>query len=181
MRSFFLFSFLITTGLSINAQKVYTKNGSISFYSKASIENIAADNSQVMSTLDLASGQLQFSILIKAFHFKKSLMEEHFNENYMESDKFPKATFKGNIKDLKIDLTKDGSYPVSVTGDMMIHGVTKNITSPGTIIVKGGVATGNATFKIKLADYKVSIPAVVKDNISETVDITVSCVYDKKM
>ena len=181
MRSIFLLSILITLGYSINAQKVYTKNGSISFNSKASLENIAADNSQVMSTLDIATGQLQFSVLIKAFHFKKSLMEQHFNEDYMESDKFPKATFKGNIKDFKINLTKDGSYPVSVTGDMTIHGVTKNITSPGTIVLKGGVVTGNSTFKIRLADYKVSIPAVVKDNISETVDITVSCVFDKKM
>ena len=181
MRSLLLLSLLITTWLSINAQKVYTKNGTISFYSKASIENIAADNSQVMSTLDIATGQLQFSVLIKAFHFKKSLMEQHFNEDYMESDKFPKATFKGNIKDFKIDLAKDGSYPVSVTGDMTIHGVTKNITSAGTIIVKAGVITGNASFKIKLADYKVSIPTVVKDNISETVDVSVSCIYDKKM
>src|SRR6187399_2327938 len=155
MQRIFLLSFLITCSFTLNAQKCYTKNGSISFYSKAFIENISADNGQVMSTLDVQSGQLQFSVLIKAFHFKKSLMEEHFNENYMESDKFPKATFKGNIKDLKIDLTKDGNYPVSISGDMTIHGVTKNITSPGTIIVKAGVITGNSTFKIKLADYKI--------------------------
>lgn len=176
-----LFALLLTFSLDLAAQKVYTKNGTISFYSKASLENIAADNNQVMSTLDMQTGQLQFSVLIKAFHFKKSLMEEHFNENYMESDKFPKATFKGNIKDLAVDLSKDGTYPISVSGDITIHGVTKNITSAGTLTVKAGVATGNSTFKIKLADYKIAIPAIVKDNIAETVDVTVSCVYDKKM
>ena len=181
MTRIYLLLFSIIFSLTLSAQKYYTKNGNISFYSKASIENIAAENGQVMSTLDLQTGQLQFSVLIKAFHFKKSLMEEHFNENYMESDKYPKASFKGNIKDLKIDLTKDGVFPISVTGDMTIHGVTKNITVPGTITVKNGIASGNSSFKITLADYKVSIPKIVKDNIAETIDVSVSCIYDKKM
>lgn len=181
MKQLLLLPFLLTLSLSLLAQKVYTKNASISFYSKTSLENIAADNGQVMSTLDLQTGQLQFSVLIKAFHFKKSLMEEHFNENYMESEKFPKATFKGTIKDFKIDLTKDGNYPVNVTGDMTIHGVTKNLRLPGTIIVKAGIVTCNSNFKIKPADYKIVIPAVVRGNIAETIDITLSCIYDKKM
>lgn len=180
MQRIFLFSFLIICSIALNAQKCYTKNGSISFYSKASIENISADNGQVMSTLDIQSGQLQFSVLIKAFHFKKNLMEEHFNENYMESDKFPKATFKGNLQE-KVDLSKDGNYNVNVSGDMMIHGITKTITAAGTITVKDGIASAKATFKITLADYKISIPTIVKDNIAKTVDVTVSCVYDKKM
>jgi polyisoprenoid-binding protein YceI len=134
-----------------------------------------------MSTLDVQSGQVQFSVLIKAFHFKKSLMEEHFNDDYMESSKYPKATFKGNIQDPKPDLGKDGNYNVIITGDMTIHGVTKNVSTPGTITVKDGIATGKSTFKVTLADYKISIPKIVKDNIAETVDVTVSCVYDKKM
>src|SRR5204862_3743682 len=140
-------------------------NGTISFYATAPIENISADNNQVMSTLDIQSGQLQFSVLIKAFHFKKSLMEEHFNDDYMESSKYPKATFKGNIQDPKPDLSKDGNYNVTVTGDMTIHGITKNVSSPGTITVKDRIATGKSTFKVTLADYKISIPKIVKDNI----------------
>lgn len=181
MKRSLVFILYIMAVLPLAAQKCYTKNGSISFFSKTAMENISADNNQVLSTLDPATGQIQFSVLIKAFHFKKSLMEEHFNENYMESEKFPKASFKGVIKDLKADLTKDGDYPVNVTGDMTIHGVTKTITAPGTISIKSGIVTAKSEFKIKLADYKISIPAVVKDNISETVDVTVSCVYDKKM
>lgn len=181
MKRIFLLTLLLVTGFVINAQKCYTKNGTVSFYSKATIENISADNNQVMSTLDVQSGQLQFSVLIKAFHFKKSLMEEHFNDDYMESGKYPKATFKGNIQDLKLDLIKDGNYNVIVKGDLTIHGVTKNVSTPGTITVKDGVATAKSTFKVTLADYKISIPKIVKDNIAETVDVTVSCVYDKKM
>lgn len=173
--------FLITSNLFAIAQKSYTKNGTVSFYSKASLENISAENNQVMSTLDVQSGQIQFSVLIKAFHFKKSLMEEHFNENYMESSKYPKAIFKGSIQDAKPDLSKDGEYNVSVTGDMTIHGVTKKISAPGTISVKGGIATAKSIFEIVVADYKISIPKIVKNNIAETVEVTVICVYDKKM
>ena len=181
MKTFLIFVCLICPGISINAQKFYTKNGNVTFFSKASLENISADNNQVLATIDVQTGQVQFSVLIKAFHFKKSNMEEHFNENYLESNKYPKATFKGDIKDFSIDLSKDGSYPVNVAGDMTIHGVTKNITAPGSITIKNGVITGSSTFKVKLADYNISIPKIVKDNIAEIVDVTVSCVYDKKM
>jgi polyisoprenoid-binding protein YceI len=172
---------LISTA-SVNAQKVYTKNGNISFFSKSPLENISANNNQVMSVFNQQTGEMQFSVLIKSFHFEKALMEEHFNENYMESNKFPKAIFKGNISDIsKINFSKDGSYPVSVTGDLTMHGVTKKVTAPGTITVKNGVATANSKFSAKLADYNISVPKVVKDNIAEVIDITVACTYDQKM
>lgn len=180
MKYFFIFSILILAGHCLIAQTSYTKNGNISFFSKTNLEDISAENDQVMSTLDVQTGQLQFSVLVKAFRFKKSLMEEHFNENYLESDKFPKATFKGNIKEWKIDLSKDGSFPVSVAGDLTIHGVTNSVNVPATITIKNGIVTGNTTFNIKVDDYKISIPKLVKDNIAETIKITVSCVYDKK-
>ena len=173
-------TFLIISNLSVFAQKVYTKNGAISFFSKAPVENISAVNNQVMSTLSLPGGELQFSVLINAFHFKKSQMEEHFNENYMETDKFPKATFKGKINDLsKINLTADGSYPVQVTGEITIHGVTKTITTPGTISVKSGIITATSTFRVKPADHNISIPSIVKNNIAEVIDVTVSCIYNQ--
>jgi hypothetical protein len=173
---------LCTAFIAADAQKVYTKNGSISFFSKASVENISAENSQVTSILTLPGGDLQFSVLIKAFHFKKSMMEEHFNENYLESDKYPKATFKGKINDpSKVNFAVDGTYPVQVSGDLMIHGITNNITAAGIISVKSGVIKATSTFKVKLADYKISIPSIVKDNIAEIVDVTVSCVYDQKI
>ena len=178
----FILIVFITTTLSLTAQKVYTKNGAISFFSKASVENISAENNQVMSVLTLPAGELQFSVLIKSFHFKKSLMEEHFNENYMESSKYPKATFKGKINDLsKVNFTTDGNYTVEVTVDLTIHGITNKTTASGTITVKSGIITATSKFKIKLADHKISIPKIVKDNIAETVDVTVSCVYNQKI
>lgn len=175
---------VLLAGITIQsaAQKVFTKNGNISFFSTAPMENITADNNQVMSVLNTQTGDLQFSVLIKGFHFKKSLMEEHFNENYMESDKFPKSTFKGMITDVsKISFTKDGNYNVAVSGDLTIHGVTKKVTTPGTVTIKSGNITATSKFNIKLADYNISIPGLVKDKIAETIEITVSCGYDQKM
>jgi polyisoprenoid-binding protein YceI len=164
------------------AQKVYTKNGSISFFSKSPMENIDAKNNQVMSVLNTQNGEMQFSVLIKGFHFEKALMEEHFNENYLESSKYPKASFKGTVADIsKVNFAKDGSYPVTVAGDLTIHGATKKVSAPGTILVKNGVPSANSKFNIRLADYNITIPKLVKDNISETIDITVVCSYDQKM
>ena len=109
-------------------------------------------------------------------------MEEHFNENYMESDQFPKAAFKGNITDIaKVNFTANGSYIVSVAGDLTIHGITKKISATGTITVKAGKIAATSRFPIKPSDYNISIPKVVKDNIAETIDVTVSCTYDQKM
>ena len=109
-------------------------------------------------------------------------MEEHFNENYMESSKYPKATFKGKINDLsKVNFTTDGTYTVEVTGDLTMHGITNKTTTTGTITVSSGVITATSMFKVKLSDYKISIPKIVKDNIAEVVDVKVSCVYDKKL
>ena len=109
-------------------------------------------------------------------------MQEHFNENYMESDKYPKASFKGNITDLsKIDFTKDGKYGVNVSGDLTMHGVTKKVSAPGTVSVKSGKVAAESKFNLRLADYNISIPALVKDNIAEVIEITVSCGYDQKM
>ncbi|MBC7886562.1 MAG: YceI family protein [Ferruginibacter sp.] len=164
------------------AQKYYTKNGTISFFSKTSIENISADNNQVVSVLNTQNGELQFSLIIKNFHFKKALMEEHFNENYLESDKFPKATFKGNITDLaKVNFTTDGSYNVNIGGDLSMHGVSKKISAVGTITVKAGKIAGSSRFLVKPSEYDIRIPKLVKDNIAETIEITVSCNYDQKM
>lgn len=170
----------ITTAAS--AQKLYTKNGSTSFFSSTKMEDIKAENNQVLCVLNTQTGELQFSLLNKGFHFSKALMEEHFNENYMESNKFPKSTFKGSITDVsKVNFSKDGTYPVSVKGDLNIHGVTKNVTAAGSIVVKDGKATASSKFSLKLADHNISIPGAVKGNISESVEITVNCLLDQKM
>ena len=164
------------------AQKYFTKNGSISFFSKTTVENIEADNNQVMSVLNATTGELQFSLLIKGFHFKKALMEEHFNENYLESDQFPKATFKGIITDFtKVNFSKNGVYPVVVSGDLNMHGITNKINSKGNIIIKEGTITGSSVFIVPLADYKIVVPALVESKISKTIEIKINCLYNQKM
>lgn len=163
------------------SQVFFTKNGLVSFYSSAPIENIKADNNQVISIINTITGEMQFSLLVNAFHFKKSLMEEHFNENYMESKKYPKATFKGKITDISnVNFAADGNYPVTVTGDLTIHGVTNKITAAGTVSVKGGAISAHSKFPVRLADYKIEIPKIVRDNIAKVVEVTVSCSYGKK-
>lgn len=183
MKKIFLSTLIVTVIFNSSfAQKYYTKNGNISFFSTTSMEDIKADNNQVMSVLNAQTGDLQFSVIIKSFHFKKALMEEHFNENYLESGKFPKASFKGTVSDIsKVNFTKDGSYPVTVSGDLTIHGATQKISTPGTISVQAGKIKSNAVFKVALADYNISVPKVVEKNISKTIEITVNCLYDQKM
>lgn len=178
---FFTLATILIISLPATAQNYFTKNGKISFFSKTSMENIDAVNNQVVSVVNTQTGDMGFSVLINGFLFKKALMQEHFNENYMESTKYPKATFKGNIADLaKISFTKDGSYAVTVSGDLTLHGVTKKVSVPGSITVKGGKFSGTATFNILLADYNISIPSVVQSNISKTIEIKVDCNYEPK-
>ena len=161
------------------AQTYITRSGRVTFFSKASIENIEANNNEVTSILDTKKGEFAFIALIKSFKFKKALMEEHFNENYMESNTFPKANFKGTITDLnKVNFSNDGTYPVIVKGDLTIHGITKNIEVPGTITISQGKISAGSKFNIKVKDYNIKIPTTVVNNISETITITVDCKYD---
>ena len=162
-----------------DAQKYLTRSGKITFFSKAPVENIEAANNEVSSILDTQKGELVFAALIKSFKFKKALMEEHFNENYMESNTFPKANFKGTITNLsKVNFTKDGSYPVMVKGDLTIHGVTKDVEVPGTITVSQGKINAASKFQVKVKDYNIKIPSTVINNIAETIEITVDCKYE---
>lgn len=164
--------------LSTSAQNYITKNGRISFFSKTDVENIDAENNQAVSLINSQNGEIVFSVLINGFLFKKALMQEHFNENYMESAQFPKGSFKGKILDLtKVNFTKDGSYKVSVSGDLTLHGETNKVTVPAIITVKGKGVEAKASFTVKLDDYKISIPKVVENNISKTIEINVDCNY----
>lgn len=171
----------IAANSPINGQVYFTKNGRITFFSKTILENIDADNNQVISILNLQTGALQFSLLNNAFHFPKAKMEEDFNEDYMESSRYPRSTFKGTIVDInKIDFSKDGTWPVNVSGELMIHGVTKNIVVPGKIIIKGEKISASASFKALPRDYNIKIPSIVSNKISESIDVTVDCLYQKK-
>lgn len=160
---------------SANAQdRYFTKTGTIEFFSKATLEDIEAKNKTVQAVLDKKTGALQFAVQMKGFEFQKALMQEHFNENYVESGKYPKAEFKGTVSNNSaVNYTKDGTYNVTVKGKMTLHGVTKDVEAPGTITVNGGKLEGKSTFNIQLSDYKISIPSVVKDKISNSIKITV--------
>jgi len=108
-------------------------------------------------------------------------MEEHFNENYMESDKIPKGSFKGKISNLAaVDFSKDGSYGVTADGEMTLHGVTQKITVPGTVVIKMGLPQVQAKFKLAPKDYNIKIPSLVADKIAENMNVSVDCKYEKK-
>ncbi len=159
----------------MSGQKYYSKVGRLSFTSDAPIEKIEATNTNGLVVIDAASGQIECSVLIKGFQFEKALMQEHFNENYMESHKYPKGLFKGTIANMKeINLTKEGTYTAKVNGNLTLHGVTKTISIPGQVIVKGGKITVSATFEILVADYNIVIPKVVRENIAEKVKININ-------
>lgn len=182
MRKILVILLLLTLMHSrINAQTYFTKNGSISFFSKTSFQDIQADNNQAISVINIQTGAIQFSLLNTGFHFPKAKMEEDFNENYMESDKYPKSSFKGTITDIsKVNFAKDGNYAVNIKGDLMIHGVTKNVTTQGTIIIKSGNISANAAFNVLVKDYKINIPTIVNNKIAESIRVTVNCNYEKK-
>jgi hypothetical protein len=161
--------FLVNTA---DAQKVYaTRNGKISFTSPSD-EDVKAVNNEVTSRV-ADNGQLTFSLLMKGFKFKLAEMQEHFNDQYVESNKYPRADFKGNIVNLAtVNFGKDGSYKISVKGDLTMHGVTKNITVNGTLDIKGGKPVANAQFTISMKDFNVDASSV-----TEKVTVDVSCQY----
>jgi polyisoprenoid-binding protein YceI len=162
------------------AQKIFfTRNGHVDFFSAAKLEDIKADNDKVTSIINTTTGEIEFSILNTAFQFEKQLMQEHFNENYMETPKFPKSIFRGKITNLdKINFQADGSYPAEVTGDLTIHGVTKSVTTTGTIIVKDGKFRAQSSFTVKPEDYGIKIPNLVRDNIAKDIKITIDNSYE---
>jgi polyisoprenoid-binding protein YceI len=181
MKQLFSVCLIIFCSMKLTAQDVHlTRNGKISFFSHTNIEDIDAVNNEVTSTINTKTGAMQFLVLIKSFQFKKASMQQHFNDDdYMNSSVYPKADFKGTIKDMsKIDFSKDGSYPVVVDGNLTMHGVTNKVMVKGIITVKGGKISSSSKFAIKLADYKVSVPSIVSDKVAEVVDVTVTCTYE---
>ena len=177
MKNLILIVLLLSAQLAIG-QKYFSKTGKISFHSDAPMEKIEAHNSTASTVLDAATGNVEWAVLIQGFKFEKALMQEHFNENYMESATYPKAKFKGKIDNLSsVNFKKDGDYNVNVSGQMEIHGVTKPVSATGVISVKGGTVSAKSKFSVAVADYGIVIPKLVADNIAKTVDINVQADY----
>jgi polyisoprenoid-binding protein YceI len=162
-----------------SAQVWFTKTAYIGFFSHTGVEDIKADNFEVVSFLDATKGDLRFQLLIKSFQFPKAAMQQHFNsESYLNSDQFPKSEFKGTLENIKaVNFSKDGTYPVTVNGDLTLHGVTKNIKQAGTITIKAGKVSANTVFIIKLSDFNISIPKFNAAKISNEIEVTVKSEY----
>lgn len=157
-----------------SAQKYVAEKSVITFFSDALIEDITATNSKTASIFYKQTGALAFSVSIREFQFEKKLMQEHFNEKYMESDKYPKATFSGKLENLDVNQTT--IQQVKAIGKLTMHGVTKEVEFDGT--VQAGVKiVMKSKFKITLADYKIKIPQLVFQNIAEEVEVTVDITY----
>ncbi|HEY2582669.1 MAG TPA: YceI family protein [Mucilaginibacter sp.] len=156
---------------------LYTcKNARITIFSQALIEDIKAVSQTGVSVYNPGTGQLDFSVAISSLQFEKAFMQQHFNSDYMESDKYPRAIFKGKIQEL-IDVTKDGSYTVNATGELTVHGITKTRTIQGNVSVKNGVTTMTSEFIVNCADYKIDIPQILFYHIAENIKVNVSATY----
>ena len=172
MKTFVSLLLLLTFFTKSNAQTYITRNGYIGFFSKTPLEDIKAENRQVYAVIDGAKKNIAFTLLVKGFLFPKELMQEHFNENYIESDKYPKANFIGNYTG-DVNWSKDGSYPVQVQGQLTLHGATQTINVPATLEVQGNKVTGKSTFKLTPGDFNIQIPALVREKIAKQIDVHV--------
>jgi polyisoprenoid-binding protein YceI len=179
IKSILIFMMMVASVRSATAQVWFTKTGVISIYSHTEVEDIKADNFEVVSFLDAAKGDLRFQLLVKGFQFPKAAMQQHFNsEAYMNSDQFPKSEFKGVIDNVSsVNFSKDGNYAVTVSGDLSMHGVTKKIKQAGTITIKGGKVSANTVFNVKRSDYNISVPKFNAAKIADDIQVTVKCDY----
>ncbi len=177
MKKHFLFIFCLCPFFVCHAQRIYTcKQGEISFFSEAPLENIEAHSKNINSFLNIATKEIAFVIPIRGFKFAKALMQEHFNEKYMESDKYPNVTYQGIVNG-ETDLTGNGTYPVTSKGKFKIHGVEKDITQTGTITVKNNEINISCNFTVAIKDYNITIPKLLFQNIADTVLVKMSADY----
>ncbi|MCB0430718.1 MAG: YceI family protein [Flavobacteriales bacterium] len=159
-----------------HAQLLASKESVISFFSEATLENIAAENKAATSFINKAENTVAVKVPVNAFSFEQKLMQEHFNENYMESEKYPYATFKGKIQE-EIDYDKDGTYPVTAKGKMNMHGVDRDVDMKGTLTIKNSEVHLHTEFVVKLEDYKIKIPSIVVEKIAEEVSVKADITY----
>lgn len=180
MKKVIIFVLFLASCYGTFAQDKYiSKSGHIWFYSKTPVEIIEAHNNQVATVLSSTKGTIAFDVIIKSFKFERALMEEHFNENYMESSKYPKCTFSGKFVDFDLNnLKKSGSYNVVIEGELTMHGITKHIKQNGVIEVKDGKIHAKSKFNIKPEDFNIQIPGLVRDKIAKNMETTVDIVYE---
>ncbi len=171
MNRTFSLSVLLIPALAFAQQRYSTRTGEVTFHSETPMENIDAVNHKATAVVDLTSGQVQVSMLIKAFEFEKALMQEHFNENYMDSNTFPKGEFKGKVTGFTAEnAAKAGKYDVTLTGELDIHGVKQQRTLSGVIEVDAaGGLKATSDFVVKPADHGIKVPGGV--NVAEEIKV----------
>ena len=171
---YLIITIIVLLSTSVFGQRYITKTGHIWFHSEAPLETIEAHNSQVNAAMDIKTGAIVFKVLMKSFIFEKALMQEHFNENYIESTFYPNATFQGKITNFEhIDFSTPGTYKAEITGELTIHNMTNKVMATGTLEVTPEIIHGKSKFSIQVADYNIRIPDVVAGKIAEEVDIYV--------
>lgn len=167
-----IFFLLLVAHFSANAQDIYSsKTATISFFSTTPVENIDANSGVVVTAMNTKTNMLFIKVPIQSFQFKKALMQDHFNEDYLESDKYPDATFSGKVNET-VDYTKEGSNNVTLTGKLTIHNVAKDTTVAGTVTVNSGHILMHADFPVKLADYNITVPKLVFEHIAQVIKVT---------
>ncbi|GCD79806.1 YceI family protein [Schleiferia thermophila] len=173
LSTIFLAIFWLGTHQIAQSQKYLTRNGYVHFKSNAEVDDdVEAVNRSVACALDIQTGEIVFNVLIKNFTFRKALMQEHFNENYMESDKYPRATYKGRIVNLpSIDVSKNGKHKIKLEGTLTIRDIPKNRTDEAELEIKDGTFIITSAFGVACADHNIKIPKLVADKIAEVIDV----------
>ena len=163
--------FLITLAIAAKSQIYIGEKCTISFFSETKLENIDAVNTVTKPVFNAKNGTFAIKAAQTAFTFKSAFMQEHYNENYVESEKFPFATFTGKVNET-IDYTKNGKYNVTIKGNLDMHGVTVPRDIAGTLEVKDGLLLMNSTFDVKVADHKIKVPSLYVEKIAEVIKVT---------
>lgn len=170
---------LLWLPVALSAQsRLIDKEGEAMFFSDALIEDITAKTKSAMAVIDTSTDEVAVSLNMKSFKFRKSLMQEHFNENYVESDKYPKATFTGKLTKSP-DYSKNGKQEIPIKGEMTIHGVTKSMETTVTFTISDKKIDAETVFNLKVADYDIKIPTLMFKKIAEVVEITAKFSFDR--
>ena len=177
LKKLFILVLIVSSIGTFGQGKFISKNAFISFYSRTPMEDILGESNEAVSILNAETGEIGFQAIMTTFHFKRALMEEHFNENYMESNKFPKSKFNGKIEGFNKDMLKGPVTNIKITGQLNVHGVEKTITVPGTLGLEDGKLVGTSKFKVTPEDYGIAIPSLVRDKIGKEMDVTVKANY----
>jgi polyisoprenoid-binding protein YceI len=162
-------------GSNAFSQKFKTTEGHIEIFSQTPVFTIEGMNKKVASIINFENGDIAVSTLVRSFKFHEALVEDHFNENYMDSEKYPKSSFKGKVTNYKnVDLKKNGDYKVTIKGDLTIHGTTNPVEVPGIISVKNGTVSGKTEFPVSLKAYNIKVEEMYKDAIKDEIKLTVN-------